>query len=637
MANIGIFINGKKIDIARSQEVAQTYAVNSFGDISSRNSAYSNTWEAPLTANNKRIFENSEVVVNDSTMPYTRLTCQVYVDGIMVVNGYAELVSAKGNYKVRIYGGNYDFFSGIKPLLLSEIGLDDLNHVWDSYVIASSRSNTSGYIYPLIDYHADSPSAYFPSASRNIDSRTLFPAIFLHTLIDRIITGAGYTKSGALFSNPEYLSIVLPFSRDKFEKKPGANDFKAIKTTSLIVTGLTFQIIPFENDSTGGAFDNGGDYINSYRYVAPYVIKINIFATLIFKVTSGGAGPSATLRFTFRKNSGGTIVNDITISQANNSTATHVISTGVITLNAGEYIWLTTTSRAGSEVMVGSFMKSQTFPAIEWGGAVLMASTLPKFKQGDIFKCMLQKFSAIAQVDNENKIVYVKQFSEIVDNIPNAIDWSHKIDESEETELTFKMDKYARLNNFIYKEDDGVLKPTGTDYQLSIDNDNLPAEAELVTSLFSASEEIKALIGLSTIGIKLLTAGAFASNKVQPRIAVLRQIDIQDGLGDINYTSPTLSTISVNDSVPLCSFVGQDFNLDWTSLIGYYGQEMQNVLQNTKVIKELIRLNSVDINQLNFFIPIWLDKHKAYFFISEISQFKFTSAESTEVELVKLI
>lgn len=53
----------------------------------------------------------------------------------------------------------------------------------------------------------------------------------------------------------------------------------------------------------------------------------------------------------------------------------------------------------------------------------------------------------------------------------------------------------------------------------------------------------------------------------------------------------------------------------------------------------LLRVNASDINQLDHFIPVWIEikgQPGCYFYRSELKQFKVGSAESIEVELGKL-
>jgi hypothetical protein len=60
------------------------------------------------------------------------------------------------------------------------------------------------------------------------------------------------------------------------------------------------------------------------------------------------------------------------------------------------------------------------------------------------------------------------------------------------------------------------------------------------------------------------------------------------------------------------------------------------VLDRTKIVSSNIRLNAVDINALDFLIPVYIAEYNCYFYISKISNYEYGSIQSTTVELVKL-
>jgi len=49
-----------------------------------------------------------------------------------------------------------------------------------------------------------------------------------------------------------------------------------------------------------------------------------------------------------------------------------------------------------------------------------------------------------------------------------------------------------------------------------------------------------------------------------------------------------------------------------------------------------MRLSAVDINQIDFSKPKWIDLYNCYFYLSFVNQYKVNQVDSTEVELIKL-
>lgn len=631
-----IYINDRLIDLKDDEEIAQSFAVNSFGDISTRNSAYSNTFKIPFTANNKSILENAEIVLNNTRVPYSNLLCRIFIDGIMVVNGFAELTACIGEYEIRVYGGNFDFYSQIKSRNIQDLDLSDLNHNWTIEIVHASRVNTEGYIYPIIDYTVDSPNDYINNTDRIIDLRNFYFAIFLHTIISRIISEAGFTITGDLLSNPNYLSLAVPFSNDKLLiNNPDRYLYKAGISASQTFLGIgaVDTLAVFDDDTSEGLYDNGNNWDTTLsRFVADEDVSVSFSLTINYTnvIIIDPFAPFISIRL--RKN--GFIVGGALLAISGQP-----VDFPSLSLITGDYVDFTYRATNGNEYTInvsGTATYNSINPNVQLYSNIDVAFNLPNIKQGDLLKAVLQKFGAIIQVNNETKEIQIRQFAEIIDNIPNAKDWSDKIDDTEKTELTFKWDRYGQINKSTYREEENVLKPLGTDYNLLIDNKNLQAEVDLFKSPFGASEQVLRCINLSICRIKKTVEGAL-TDKTLPRIIFIRKVTLED---DIIYSDDRIpTTIPENTDIPLTHFIldGQDFNLGWeNNLIPNFSSEIEGVLQNTKVIKELIRLNSADINQLDFFTPIWLDKHNCYFYISQVQQYKMNRFDSTIVELVKL-
>jgi len=58
--------------------------------------------------------------------------------------------------------------------------------------------------------------------------------------------------------------------------------------------------------------------------------------------------------------------------------------------------------------------------------------------------------------------------------------------------------------------------------------------------------------------------------------------------------------------------------------------------RKTKVVECFIRLTTVDIENFDSTIPIWIDYFNDYFYINNVSEFNLTASESTLVTLIRL-
>jgi len=77
-------------------------------------------------------------------------------------------------------------------------------------------------------------------------------------------------------------------------------------------------------------------------------------------------------------------------------------------------------------------------------------------------------------------------------------------------------------------------------------------------------------------------------------------------------------------------------NIQWNALTSAYWLTLQRIIQSPQMVRQLIRLSALDINQIDFSTPKWIDKYGCLFYLSYVDQFKINQVDSTEVELVKL-
>ena len=127
---IRLVINGRDADVLQTETIVGEYAIAPIGDISKRVGARSIQFKLPKTANNKAIFESSEIATSTSKIPYRNLPCRIYVDGVDMNMQFCILENVEDNYNIRMYGGNSDIFRELKNKKLSDLDLNHLNHHW---------------------------------------------------------------------------------------------------------------------------------------------------------------------------------------------------------------------------------------------------------------------------------------------------------------------------------------------------------------------------------------------------------------------------------------------------------------------------------------------------------------------------
>ena len=77
-------------------------------------------------------------------------------------------------------------------------------------------------------------------------------------------------------------------------------------------------------------------------------------------------------------------------------------------------------------------------------------------------------------------------------------------------------------------------------------------------------------------------------------------------------------------------------DITWDVLAAAYWASLTEIIKYPQILKLLMRLSAVDINQIDFSKPKWIEMYQCYFYLSFINQYKVNQVDSTEVELIKL-
>jgi hypothetical protein len=503
------------------------------------------------------------------------------------------------------------------------------------------------------------------NTSKTFDVRYCYPCLFVNDIIENICIDAGYSLSNNLLNDLNYQSADLIFPIFNAEPDAVSGDatfsgsnvsvFNKDKTTFY----LTYNILdlpiqnglPITTDSgtytsdgalTGEPLDPFTDTLRLYE------IPFDGFYSITFNITGvkNAAGVTAGVIY----NLNGTVLEEV--AKSDNATAVttfDLTATYEAELTKGQLIGCIVVSLEGIvvtppvTVQTARFDIKSTDLKIQYGREVLFEYLSIKLKQSDFLRAYLQMFCCLVTVDEDTKTVYINKFDDIANNIPLAIDWTDKIDYTDKPNVEYSLESYAKSNTLTYKEDDSI-DPTfiqGSNGTIIIDDETLDATNEFVELPFSATEMDSRLQAFVIPKIKIFRTDDASppetkpTDKVEPRILLLERVTT---VPSVIYSDGS-STLTTNVDLPLPWFMlgGKQLNLGFANnLIPLYYTTLQDVLNRTKVLTINVKLNAIDIYQLDFLKPVFIAEHNAYFYISKISGFTYGSSESTEVELVKL-
>lgn len=670
-----LFINNVLCDLPKRIAVALSFSVNKIAEAIRPSGSFSNQFKLPKTQNNINVLEVADSLNSNTNIPYQKLPCRLIQNGReLISDGFAVLEKSQENYEIVVYGGNLDFFEQIKDKKLSDLDFSDLNHVWNLANVIASRLSNDGYIYPIIDWNAD--GAYMNNTEAKVDVRTMLPGVFEHTILTRIISTAGFNKTGVLLTDSKYLSEVIPvvsmkptedISTSLYVKVDTTNFTFLSSITNYVTHGvdaaniynddLNSWIKEYLNFQAPDFIDNNGVQQtgesvsgNMYRYLVQsagvYTVKITAYGYTAFV-------NSAASQYWPGQDVGKAIIRVLRIT--NNG---FVILMAEDTYENTPVINVSGNFSVGDRiVIIKQFIgKHQSVPPplpstqvgctgidfveifakidyVYFGNVFPIANNLPDMLQTQFVKFVAQKYGVIFQTNSFTKTIEFKRFKGIYDNIPIAKDWSSKLHINEKInppEIQYHSD-FAQINTLQWDNDLalGVLEDTGTG-TINVSDETLPKEKVLVKLPFSATEMVKRLIDRDVPIIKMLEYGA-SKNSPKPRCLIIKK-----GNFSLIYHDGTTST-TVTTDIPLCYFQldTEAFGLGFDkSLIADNYTEFSFFLDKYKKVTAEYLLDENDIYELDFFIPIYDNYFKHYFFISKVSN--FVAGKPTKVELIKM-
>jgi len=261
------------VDLFDNEPIELTKSIIELTEPEQRKSDYTKTINIPGTANNNSIFSNifdvNHSILNGDNSnfyvdfdPRKKANCILYREGIPQLRGYLQMTSINIldeqniTYELVVYGRVANLFQDVGDNLLSDYDFSEYTHLWTETNVRNSI-NTSiiingvtalfqlgrGYVYPLIDYGFDNNA----QQTYNVDQ--LYPAIYVKTILDKILKTHGYRYESTIQSNnflnsTDFKRLIIPAS---------GND---LRLTSNQIIDKTFVVNRTTDNNLGAATNN---------------------------------------------------------------------------------------------------------------------------------------------------------------------------------------------------------------------------------------------------------------------------------------------------------------------------------------------------------------------------------------------
>jgi len=663
MTNLQLYIKDQLVDLSSDSPLALTFQINNLAEVKNQQGNTSNQFKLPLTQRNRTILGYPDDIAFCTSAPYTQYPARVIQDGMEIVpNAVAELNSIEQDTaNITILSGNVDFFDAIDGKIY-DMGdktttygvnhpFNPYDHTWSVDNVAESQTKTEGWIWPVVDY------GKIPTdTGASINVRYLRPGFFLKTAIELIASNAGFKIKGSLLADPLYQKLIVQFANDSFEHSTDIQSGFDQYSISVQNTGVQFindgnsnsdrsGIIFFQqiNNDPSKAFSLGPQY----RFTAPIDMSVTVNFTYSLRVRgirkNHSAGIRPSIQFDNPKNGQETflVTNDHAADQPVNVFAYYnnqKLSTD-IDLLAGQTICISyNLPFKGAEAYINAgalFTVTNKQNLVMYGQTIQCERIFPDISQKDLLKDALQHFGVICQTDNVTRTVNFAFFKDIVNNIPNAKDWTSKCLDQGKT-ITFQLGGYAQVNYMKYKEDDNFLPNGLADSQINIADATLPATANLFESQFAPTLN-RPWIGGTIAQINKVDQSdpnnTDFSVSTQPRILINDRRFVNT---PVTFTDGSKTRVLNNDYVSVPYFYRQpgEDSLLFNDLRLKYYPDLERILKQSKKVVRYFLLTPRDILELDLLIPVYLQQDSCYYYINKIDSWQ--KGQPTKVELVKL-
>lgn len=186
------------MDLLPDNVIALSFAVNTLFDVKTIQGNVSNNITLPKTKNNlKALGFVEDLNIDLSKTIRKRATCRYVKNGIEIIpKGSVDYrgVNSRG-IPIVITSGNIDFFDLVDGSI-QKLNLVEYDHVFDYNTIVASRLRRDGYIYPVVNY------GDLNNGSTRINTRTMRPATFVKSVVNKIVEETGFNLINDLETNP---------------------------------------------------------------------------------------------------------------------------------------------------------------------------------------------------------------------------------------------------------------------------------------------------------------------------------------------------------------------------------------------------------------------------------------------------
>lgn len=641
---------------------AMNYQINNLAELKDRNASYSQRISLPRTTHNEQAFQFSFVVGSGSYVPYMKFPCQLFYEGALIspAGAVLNIVDVSDtSIGVQILGATADLFDTLNNTDAKDPGTGMFLLKWYTDTMGQTERYLSGpeesrvlyfWLYATLQKNPNVPLISMEAIRQVRELDKFYPHLNWYDLVTWIFDQAGYsleTDVDSVDRSEMFLPCTYPVLADN-PNVPEASGTGWIRDTPPGgLAGVTWQGSPGVTLSDPVA----GRLIMSTipgEFSWMTIWDTTITFSFSWSNTSAIQKGTVTVRVTHYKNDG---TDAIVLSRFWTSGSSGSVSVD-IPMEAGEHILVYGSLLAGNfstdqydmrfPVSITAPIPPETSPGDKpYPGLTydLLAST--GFKSlGDIVKAFFQLFGLTIDVNPTTKVARAYSAQEFYNRRSSSgKNWSDKLIKGKDTKLTFRLSSYAQSNEI--KLEDNKDNNVTDSYKFSIPDVNLqPTKLLFQIGLLAGlnqtlydEDSTQRLHTLANYPIWTINRGWMENGEMTETTWEYNALS-KPMVVHINKSDYMRPQVSVGYALtPVRLYTARFKSLNYY-VPKYYGKLIDNILKRPKILQTQILLDSLDIQSLDLFNPIWLEEHGFWFYVSKINNFQ--AGKITKVDLIRM-
>lgn len=589
-----LYIKGESVDLGDS-EITLNFKSNLLGDISKITASNSYTIKLPRTNKNIRLLDFPDVAGHESYMMRGYFNAEYYRNGVKLFDAKAVLIScSEDGFDVVLTWGMSEKFIQLMNDDKSIQEFADMALPWNS-----STTYDNGLVNGQLSHGYIRHNAGIDVDS-NRDKIFIHPSVNCMRLLEEIASYYGLTMDWGSYK--QYIELLyLPLISQKASSKYNFFEANITGTLDSDIKYVKFTQINRVDGINISNTETYGDVVRIYETSLDWELDILIYTNKHNTLN--------VVELAFYSNA--QYIKSLQISSNDIGLCAYK---GVIPFDITEYSNITIRIRINNGALLGiikSYIKifSEDVQSVSYNQYYPIGSNLPDISVVDFIKQICWLFGLFA-IKSDTGVSFIS-VNKIIDNRYKAVDWSKKLVPTGWTakETSYTFGDFAQKNYFRYEENENAKSADG---YMVVQNKTLDYEKDLVKLPYTAG-------------------GDNGDMRAVPYFKWS-----EDG------TTVELEDCGDRIMQLVISFDSQgkeDARLDFSDLkfqnrVSRFGlSSYQDLIKSPFVIKDTFRLTEIDLKNLDYTIPVYIERYAAFFAIISIK----SQGDYSECELLKLL